>query len=106
MLLTPLNDGDRDLPPYLVCVQGGEQAEMGGGYLSDLMTVTSSEEDSGAEESEGRGNWGGRFEFVFTCLGYVVGLGNIWRFPYLVYRNGGGEWVCVGVGRGGGRGRG
>ncbi|KAK3104058.1 hypothetical protein FSP39_024079, partial [Pinctada imbricata] len=40
-----------------------------------------------------RGNWSGRFESVLTLIGYSVGLGNIWRFPYIAYSNGGGAFL-------------
>ncbi|XP_056252458.1 sodium- and chloride-dependent GABA transporter 2-like [Seriola aureovittata] len=42
------------------------------------------------KELEERGHWGTKAEFILTVMGAVIGPGNIWRFPYLCYRNGGG----------------
>ncbi len=40
-----------------------------------------------------RAHWANRAQFVLACVGYCVGLGTVWRFPYLCYRSGGGEYI-------------
>uniref|UniRef100_A0A3P9N2S3 Transporter n=1 Tax=Poecilia reticulata TaxID=8081 RepID=A0A3P9N2S3_POERE len=37
-----------------------------------------------------RGQWATKMEFILAVAGHIVGLGNVWRFPYLCYKNGGG----------------
>uniref|UniRef100_A0A673XTH2 Transporter n=1 Tax=Salmo trutta TaxID=8032 RepID=A0A673XTH2_SALTR len=44
------------------------------------------------EKMKERGQWGNKVEFVLSVAGEIIGLGNVWRFPYLCYKNGGGAF--------------
>nr|WP_307775629.1 sodium-dependent transporter [uncultured Cetobacterium sp.] len=45
--------------------------------------------------SKERGNWGSSIGFVLAAAGSAIGLGNLWKFPYLAGQNGGGAFVVV-----------
>ncbi|XP_053504365.1 sodium- and chloride-dependent GABA transporter 2-like isoform X4 [Ictalurus furcatus] len=50
-------------------------------------------EQSTAEDLSERGQWSNKVEFLLTVTGNMVGLGNLWRFPYLCFKNGGGAFL-------------
>lgn len=43
----------------------------------------------------GQENWSSRLTFLMASIGFAVGLGNIWRFPYVVGENGGSAFVLI-----------
>ncbi len=45
--------------------------------------------------NENRGQWTSKIGFIFAAAGSAIGLGNIWRFPYVTGQNGGAAFVFV-----------
>ncbi|XP_060748451.1 sodium-dependent neutral amino acid transporter B(0)AT2 [Tachysurus vachellii] len=62
------------------------------------ITLVSDEGEGSDEEvaqREDRPAWDSKLQYVLAQVGFSVGLGNVWRFPYLCHQNGGGSFLLL-----------
>lgn len=55
--------------------------------------VREDDKEEQKKDPEARDSWGKGIEFLLSCIAMSVGLGNIWRFPFIALENGGGAFV-------------
>lgn len=74
--LAPLNDDRPRSQNVTITVPNNQTAEIPKG-----------------NKDQNRAEWSGKMQFFLSIIGYSVGLGNIWRFPYFCQQNGGGLFL-------------
>lgn len=57
--------------------------------------MLSHQANDGGKRTSLHGHWSSRMAFILAVTGSAVGLGNIWKFPYIAGQNGGGAFVLV-----------
>ncbi|KAM6897190.1 sodium-dependent neutral amino acid transporter B(0)AT2-like [Xenentodon cancila] len=62
---------------------------------SEVDALTGEQRQQGSSEPAARAGWNSKIEYFLAQVGFSVGLGNVWRFPYLCHQNGGGSFLLL-----------
>lgn len=89
---SPINGKPSDLISFIVII-ALLRLTMSREFLKGNSLETAGQDNGLKKKTQllDRGQWANKLEFLLAVAGTLVGLGNLWRFPYLCYKNGGGK---------------
>ncbi|KAM7386666.1 hypothetical protein PAMA_009332 [Pampus argenteus] len=76
-------------------LDGNEDRMWLGEAESESQLATVNGPDEADTNDEDRPAWDSKIQYVLAQVGFSVGLGNVWRFPYLCHQNGGGAFMLL-----------
>lgn len=68
-----------------------DRAWLGEGCSQTQLAAAHGAGPAETSDDDDRPAWDSKVQYVLAQVGFSVGLGNVWRFPYLCHQNGGGE---------------